>query len=182
VKRAVKQKYTAGVFRQATLHRTRHVRRVARFRARRGSFTWRGAKRLAPGYYFAQVRVRSGSATDLRRFPMVLRKRRFHRLRTYYGRASCKLLRIVRLSGPAFGGKTRTSLGIRFRTLRSGRATITVKRGKRTIRRFKVAWTGKATVRRKLRARGVRRGRYRVTVAARSGRARQTATLFAHRI
>jgi hypothetical protein len=182
VKRAVKRRYTAGVYRQAKLHRTLHVRRVARFRARRGSFTWRGGKRLGPGYYFAQVRVKAGSAIDLRRFPVVLRKRRFHRLRGYYGRASCKLLRIVRLSGPAFGGKTRTSLGIRFRTLRSGRATITVKRGKRTIRRFKVAWKGKTTVRRKLRARGLRRGRYRVTVAARSGRTRQTAALFARRI
>jgi hypothetical protein len=182
VKRAVKRRYTADVFRQATLRRTKHVRRVAHFGARKGSFTWRGSKRLGAGYYFAQVRVRSGKAIDLRRFPVVLRKRRFHRLRQYYGRASCKLLRIVRLSGPTFGGKTKTSLGIRLRTLAKGRATVTVKRGKRRVKRFTLSWKHRATILRKLRARGHRRGTYKVTVAARSGKVRQTVTLYARRI
>jgi hypothetical protein len=130
------------------------------------------------------VRVKSGSAIDLRRFPFLLRRHRFHPLRQYYRRASCKLLAIARLSGPAFGGWTRTSLAIDFRTIRRGRVTIVVKRGSKTVRRFKVARTGTKTLQRKIvvRRRHVPRGRYTVTITAAAGSVREKATLVARRI
>jgi hypothetical protein len=184
VKRAVKLRYRADVYRQATLHRTGHARRVARLGLRKGSFTWKGKPKLPDGFYFAQVRVRSGNATDLRRFPVSLRHGRFHRLRQYYGRASCKLLAVARLSGPAFGGRTRTSLAIDFRTIRSARVTITIKRGSKTVRRFKVARSGRKTLQRKLSVRHGRvlPGNYVVTISAVAGRVKQKATLVARRI
>jgi hypothetical protein len=181
VKRNVKRRYRADVFRKAALHRTGHARRVLRLGLRKGSFTWRGSRKLRPGYYFAQVRVRSGSTSDLRRFPLLRRRGRFHHLRQYYGRATCKLLRIARLSGPSFGGRTRTSLRISFRTLRSGRATVTVKRRGKTVKRFKPRWKGAKTVLLKLRARRLPRGTYRVRIAARGGALRQKATLYSRR-
>jgi hypothetical protein len=182
VKRRVKSKYSASVFLKGTLHRTADARTVARFRPRNGSFTWRGSRKLAPGYYVAQVRVKSGKTFDLRRFPVLLRKGRFHRLHQYWGRASCKLLRIVRLSGPVFGGQLHTSLLISFRTNRTGKATVTVRRGSRVVKRYKMSWKGAKTVRRRLHALHLKRGSYSVTVAARAGKSRQTVKLYSRRI
>jgi len=180
VKRKVKRTYSAALYRQATLRRTKHVHRVRSFGSRRGSFNWRGSKKLGPGYFFAKVRVRSSAKTvDERRFPLVLKHGRFHRVHQYYGRATCKLLRLVRLSGPAFGGGGRSPLKVRFATLRSGRATITVRRAGRLVKRFKVSWKGRRNVLRKLPARGHRRGLYKVTVRAGNG---QTVTLYSRRI
>ncbi|MDX6562182.1 MAG: hypothetical protein QOD65_1996, partial [Gaiellales bacterium] len=78
----------------------------------------------------------------------------------------------------------RTSLLIQLRTSRTAKATITVKRGKKTVRRFKIAHTGTKNVRRKLRARGthLRRGTYKVTIAVVRGKSRQTATRVTHKI
>jgi hypothetical protein len=182
VKRRVKSKYSASLFIKGKLHRTADARTVARFRKHKGSFTWRGSRKLAPGYYVAQVRVKSGKTFDLRRFPVLLRHGRFHRLHQYWGRASCKLLRIARLSGPAFGGRYNTSLLISFRTNRSGRAVVTVRRGKKVVKRYKPSWKGARTVRRRLRSLHLRRGSYSVTVAARAGKSRQTVKLYSRRI
>jgi hypothetical protein len=182
VKRAVTAKYEASVYRQATLKRTGHAKRVAVFKSRTGSFTWHGSKKLADGYYFAQVKVKNGKATDVRRFTFTLKKRRFHALRQYYARASCKLLAIARLSGPAFGGRTRTSLAFALKTLTSGSATVTIKRGKKTIKRFKYAKTGTKTIRGKLRAATAKRGVYTVTIVASAGGVREQAVLVARRI
>jgi photosystem II stability/assembly factor-like uncharacterized protein len=182
VKRRVKSKYTAKVFRKGTLQRTADAKTVVRFRARKGSFTWRGSRKLAPGYYVAEVRVKSSKTFDLRRFPVLLRKGRFHRLHQYWGRASCKLLRIVRLSGPVFGGQLHTSLLISFRTNRTGKATVTVRRGSRVVKRYKMSWKGAKTVRRRLHALHLKRGSYSVTVAARAGKSRQTVKLYSRRI
>jgi hypothetical protein len=182
VKRRVKSKFTASVFRKGTLHRTTDAKTVVRFRARKGSFTWHRKGKLAPGYYVAQVRVKSGKTFDLRRFPVLLRGDKFHRLRPYWGRASCKLLRIVRLSGPAFGGRLHTSLLISFRTVRSGRAVVTVRRGKHVVKRYKARWKGARTVRRRLRSLHLPRGNYSVVVAARAGKTRQTVKLYSRRI
>jgi hypothetical protein len=174
--------YTADVYHSATTKRTLHARRVARLGTRKGSFTWKGSKRLKSGYYFAQVRARGGKASDIRRFPVFLSRGRFKRLRDYYGRATCNLLGIARLSAPTFGGRTRTSLGIRLYPRQTGRATITVKRGKKTIKRFKVTLNGGAKILRKVRAKHLARGNYVVTVVATSGRTRQTAKLVSKRI
>jgi hypothetical protein len=182
VKRKVKGLYRADVFRQASLHRTHHVRRVARLGRRRGSFTWHGSRRLRAGYYYAEVRIRVGSTTDVRRIALLRRGGRFHRLHRFYGRARCRLFRITRLSGPAFGGRTRSPLAVSLRTRRSGRATVTVTRSSKRIRRFTARWSGVKTVVRKLKARRLPRGTYRVTIAARSGSVNQTATLYARKI
>jgi hypothetical protein len=178
VKRIVAAKYTAQIFRKGTLRRTADGKTVVRFKAHTGSFTWPGSRKLPPGYYVAQVRVKSGNTFDLRRFPVLLQKRRFHRLGQYWSTASCKLLRIVRLSGPVFGGQLHTSLLISFRTIRSGKATVTVKRGSRVIKRYKPSWKRAKTVRFRLPARGLRRGTYSVTVAGRAGSTRQTVRVF----
>jgi photosystem II stability/assembly factor-like uncharacterized protein len=182
VKRQVASKYTARLFRKGTLRRTADGRTVARFGSHKGSFTWRGSRRLGAGYYVAEVRVKSGKTFDLRRFPVLLQRQRYHRLRQYWGTASCKLLRIVRLSGPAFGGQLHTSLLISFRTNRSGHGVVTVRRGGHVVKRYKASWKGARTVRRRLRALHLKRGSYSVTVAARAGKSRQTVTLYSRRI
>jgi photosystem II stability/assembly factor-like uncharacterized protein len=182
VRRQVKSKYTASIFRTATLGRTTRAKTVARFKPHNGSFTWHGSRKLGAGYYVAQVRVRSGKTFDLRRFPVLLRRGKFHRLRGYWGRASCKLLGIVRLSGPAFGGRSHTSLLISFRTVRSGRAVVTVRRGSHVVKRYKPSWKGARTVRLRLRSLHLRPGTYSVTVSARAGKSRQTVKLYSRRI
>jgi hypothetical protein len=75
------------------------------------------------------------------------------------------------LSRSVFGGQGR-GLAIRFRLSRRATVRVTVSRGSRTVRRFRVRAYRAGNHRLYLRARGLRRGDYRVTL--RAGTTRQT--------
>ena len=155
-------------------------RRVKRFSGRSGSFTWNGrGARLGRGWYV--VHIRRGAA--LRRLALQRRGGRFRRRGGFDRRPSCDLVRTFRLAGPVFGGSRRASLRAVVRVARRARVRVTVRRGRRVVLRFATRTVRAGhTLRLRLKDHGIRRGRYTVRLAARSGRTVVRATLAARRL
>jgi len=170
VSRRVRRSFTVDVLRNT---RGRHVlagSRVARFTGRTRSFTWKG-RHAGAGYY--TVRLRLGG--DTRQFALVRRHGRFHRRPAIETATGCTLVRSARLSGPAWGGANRRSLRVAVALVRKGTITITVRRGKKVVRR---AHTGRVTLRPGHR----QRGDYRVTIVARAASLSQRVVLTSHKL
>ena len=152
--------------------------RVGGVRRRSRSFTWR--RSLAPGIYVARFRMhRGGRLFDIRR--VVFERTRSGRIRSlpeHHRRESCQLVRQFKLERPAFGGTRRIPLRVSYRLARPADVTVTVMRGRRTVRRFvdRDRRAGR-TYRHSLR--GLRRGEYRVRIRASSGDEQVSATLAA---
>jgi dienelactone hydrolase len=169
----VRPRTTVEVFRQ-TLHGriTRQVR-VARFARRAGAFTWNGrsnvgrARRVPAGaVYSARFRGAGGAVKHV----TLLRRPggRFVRRGTFRTLAGCGAIRDATLARPVFGGAARKPLDVRFRLNAAARAEVTVKRGRRTVRRFKARLRQPGrTIKLRLPARATRRGAYHVTITAR---------------
>ncbi len=142
-------------------------RLVVSFRRRSRPFVWSGRVRGRPvraGYY--EARFRSGR--EVRRVAVLRRGGRFVRLPAFQRGGNCDGLSAVRLGGPAFGGKARQPLGIVYRLAQPGRVSVVVRRGRRTIKRFKARRQSPGkTYRLRLRTRV--RGPVRVTLTARIG-------------
>jgi hypothetical protein len=171
------------VFRVSAGRRVLRERRVASFTDRSRSFTWR--TRLAPGLYFARFRMFDGRRVyDTQR--VVFERTRsgaFRRRPGHHRRNACALLRAFKLERPAFGGRDRTPLRLSYRLTAGADVSVTVTRGRRTIKRFvsRRRAAGR-TYRLALPARGLSRGDYRVRLRAVSGEDQISATLVARRI
>jgi hypothetical protein len=101
-----------------------------------------------------------GGRMDTRRFALSRPAGRFRSLPAYTRPERCELLRSFSLSGPAFG---RRGLGVVPRTVEPARAVLRLHRGRRTVRRVRLGTVQAQAERRlRLRARGLRRGRYAV--------------------
>ena len=168
----------------------RAPRRVARFTRLRG-FRWNGrqnlrgrGRRVVGGYYFARFRTAGPiGGVDTRRIAFRRVRGRFVRRPPFQRRESCGFLRSFRLSGPAFGGRTRRPLGIAYRTGRRARVSVVVRRGRKVIRRYRARSRRAGRVHRlRLPSRRLRPGTYRVTVRAKAGRTRARATLSSSRL
>jgi hypothetical protein len=168
VSRRVKRPFTADVFRTS---RGRRVisRRVAHFK-RTHSFTWKG-RGAGAGYYVARLTLNG----DTRRVALVRRRGRFHRRPAIATAAGCTLIRSAKLSGPAWGGSNRRRLGVSVRLVRKGAVTITIRRGKKVVRRS----TARSV---SLRPRDLRRGDYRVTIVARAASLSRRAVLTSRKL
>ncbi len=187
VSRRVKRAFTVDVFQSSHGRRVLGQRRIAHFTGRRRSFTWNGRRRpgmprVTSGVYFARVSMRAGAQTDVRRTALSRSHGRFHRRAAFHAPAGCRLLSDAKLSGPAFGGRTRRPLGIALRLARSGRVTVTARQGARRLKRWSVHPSTTAFKRLRLPARLARRGDVRVTLVARTGTTRQTVRLTARRL
>jgi hypothetical protein len=183
VKARTESPVTAELLRVASLRRLRRPRMLERV-TRAGGFTMAGPR--ANGVYVARISTLTpGGRVDVRRFAFVRRRGRFHRLRSYVTPERCELLRSVALSGPAFGGRRKPHrLGVSVRTVEPARAVLRLRRGRRTLRRLRLGTVRPERARRvRLRARGLRRGRYAVelSVTARDGRV-ERARLGANRL
>jgi hypothetical protein len=171
------------VFRVSAGRRVLRERRVASFSGRRGSFTWR--TRLKPGMYFARFRMFDGGrGYDTQR--VVFERTRSGAVRVrpgHHQRNSCRLVRTFKLERPAFGGRTRTPLRIAYRMTARSDVTVTVKRGRRTVKRFvtRGAAAGRV-VRLTLPSGKLARGDYSVQLRAVSGENQVSVTLAARRI
>ena len=173
VRRAEKRKFRVVVRRHTAGQRVlRRATRVVRFRKRSKSFVWRPDRTLRRGYYSARVSMRLESKRrDVREFALKRGAKRFSKRPKFARRKSCRTLRYMRLSGPAFGGRGDRPLGIAFRLGREATVSLRVARGKRVVRRYApVVRAAGPTYRVRLPATELRRGEYVVKmVVTRSG-------------
>ncbi len=186
VRFTVRSRTTVEVFRQ-TLHGriTRQVR-VARFPRPGRAFTWngratvRGRRVPAGAVYTARFRGAGGAVKHV-----TLARRaggRFVRRGTFRTLAGCGTIRDATLARPVFGGRGDRSLRIRFRLNTTARVDVTIRRGKRLVRRFR-ARDRRAGRTIRLSAQAAHGGAYRVTITARPvGAPPQTIRLTAIRI
>ncbi len=152
-------------------------RLIKGFARRSKAFSWSGAKRLADGWYIARVGAlgRTGRV-DLREFAFrVSDGRVLVSKRGYALRERCALLRRATLGSPVL----RASPKVRVTLAARAKVSVTVSRGGRVVRRVNARTLKAGTRRVALGALG--RGTYRVTVVARRGKQRSTATLAARR-
>ncbi|MEA2294991.1 MAG: hypothetical protein QOE86_2630, partial [Solirubrobacteraceae bacterium] len=185
VVRRVKAKFTVDVFQQARGRKVIGQRRIAHFPKRAKSFTWKGAKGT-DGLYFARVSVKAGGKTDARRPVFQRVGGRFRTRPAFYGNASCRILRLAKLSGPAFGGVKRTALGIALQTGQKADVVVTAtqKAGKTTKRleRWTVKVRDTKTHRLTLPSRKAKAGDVQVTLVATAGTVKQTVKLTSKRL
>ncbi len=171
------------VARGSRVLRARRV--VRRFSGRRASFTWNGrGAGVTDGWYVARIRLRgSGGGAAVRRFALERRRGRFRRRPSFARGPSCDPIRRFSLSRPVFGGRRGAPLGIAVRVSQRARVSLTARRGRRVVRRFRARTVPAGRTRRlRLPAAGLPRGRYTIRVAARRGGGVVRAALGARRL
>jgi beta-glucosidase len=175
----VPRRVTVDVFRQTRGRTIVGEKRVARFRGRTRSFTWR-ARGAGAGYYTVRVRT-SGTS---RRFAFVRRRGHFRARPAFERREGCGVLTRFKLERPAFGGRFNQPLLVAYRLAEDAQVTVTVLRGSAVIRRFKPRSDRAArTYRLRIASERLRRGDYTVRLVARSASGRTlTARVRARRL
>ena len=183
---AAGRRFDVSVFRESAGRRVLGERRVAHFRARRGSFNWSGrGRKVGDGLYVVRYSAPlAGGRVDVRRLVVQRVKGRFRHRPDYYRRASCGTLVSYKLTRPVFGGRTNRALGIAFRVANTSRVAVSVLRGKRVIKRFKTTTRQRnLTHRLRLESKRLRRGDYKVRITVtRKGAKPLTATLTSRRL
>ncbi len=168
--RAAGGRVAVDVFRAATARRVGKLRRVARFRNRSRSFTWKG-RGVRAGTYYTRVRLRG----DVRRHAFARRSGRFRARPAFARRDGCGPIRAFKLERPVFGGPARP-LRVSFRLAAPGRARVDVLRGGKVVRRVSNRRRqGLRTYRLRIAARGLERGTYRVRLRAGGARSKLAA-------
>ena len=168
---------------------TREVR-VAVFRNRERGVVWNGKanvkrRKLRNGVYFVRFRGKGVGRRDWRRHTLVRKRGRFHLRRTFYRPDSCGFLSSAKLYRPVFGGRQRYPLRVAFRVSREATVTVAVRRGGRTVKRWRKRGLRPRTTHRVLFRKSGRqwaRGRYRVVIRARGTGSKARAVLVAHRL
>ena len=182
---------TVDLFRQSSGSQVLGERLVRRFRDVRGAVRWNGRDRrgraLGDGIYIARFSAKAANGLrDTRRIALVRRNGRFARLPAYSGTDGCGIVRSFKLERPVFGGRTNRALNLSFRLGEQATATVTVRRGSRTVRTFRArAYAAGRThrLRSTVKRSTFPRGRYRVVLSVRDARGRVTTrTLTAQRI
>lgn len=165
---------TVDVF-QATKKKNKAV---ASFKNKTKSFKWKGKKGLRKGIYFVRISgVGSTSQRDDRFFPLTYKKR-FRNTKAFARTGSCGFLSLYRLSAPAFG----KTLQIGVVTTENASVQITVKRGKKTVKRFKANTTANRASTFKLGGKKLKKGVYSVTLKATGGGKSITDRLFTKKL
>ena len=164
----------------------RHVypdHRVAHFPKRTKDFTFAAkGKRYGDGIYFARFTLKAKRINDVRRVALVRRKGVFHARPAFYAQSRCVLLRSAKLHHAAWGGSNRIALGVYFSLRKAGAATVTIRKGAKVVRKQAYPKARTTAHRLSLASGKLARGDYRVTIAARSGKTRETVTLTAKKI
>jgi hypothetical protein len=165
------------------------AKRVARFTNRVGGFAWNGkptvkGAKVADGVYVVRYTIaKRAGKSEVRQVTLERRKGKWRKLRDFERRPSCDALAGFTLYRPVFGGKSKRSLRIGYRLARAGTTTIVVKRGKKTVKRFKAKKaSAKKTYVQRLGLKGLKRGDYTVTLTLVRGKAKTTAKLSARRL
>ena len=139
------------------------LRRVAQ-RKTAGSFTWRPSA-LARGTYVARFAVKTANGqTDSRLRTFEVAGNRLKGVAAFRRDPSCGMLERFELSQPLFGAK---GVRVTYRLDRTAAVTLRIVRGGKTVRRHDTATrSGERTYSQALR--GLRPGRYRILLSARS--------------
>ena len=169
--RKVSAKATVSVFQQSAGRTITGERLVARFANRATSFTWNGratrrGRRVADGFYLVRYAIGRGAGADVRRVVLERRRGRFIKRADFHRRATCDALPSFKLERPVFGGRTNRALNVSFRLADPARATVTVLRGAKVVKRFgPTQRRAGVTQRVRLGAKGLPRGNYRVRIS-----------------
>ena len=168
-RRALPRKVRVDVFRESYGRRIA-TRRVALFRNRTRSFTWRPrGGRLGDGAYFVRFAMPlPNNRVDLRRVALRRVRGRFHVRPPFYRRQGCGLIASFKLSRSVFGGRADAPLGVAFVVNRRARVVVELRRNGRVVRRFGPidARADLRATRIRIPARGLRRGDYQVRIQA----------------
>ena len=188
--RALRRRVTVDVLRHSRGARVlRTLRRVKRFSGRSRSFTWtgRGGRAKAPGYFTVRLRMRlPGGGVDERR--VVLERRRggrFVRRPASVRRSSCRLFTRFVLRSPVFGGTARRRQSVHYALARTARTRVDLLRGQRVVRRLQRTRRVRAGRARAVTVRpgSLPRGTYRVRLTIRrSGARARSVTLVTRRL
>ena len=133
--REARRRVAVDVFQRSSGRHVLGNRRVARFRDRTRSFTWR-ARGATDGYYVVRFRMPVGDRTDVRRIVVQREDGRFRPRPAAERRPSCGILTRLRLGAPVFGGTRRRSLTISFGLREPTRVRVEVRRKGRVVRRL----------------------------------------------
>ena len=158
---------TVEVRRQSAGRRIGRQRRVARFRGRHAGFRWAARARLRPGYYAVSFRSRArDGSTHIRRVAVRRGRGRFRRAPALERGKPCGLVRHFALRRSVFGGAGRgRPLVVALRLGEARRASVVVRRRGRAVKRFRArTYAAGRTHTLRLSPRGLRRGRYRITL------------------
>ena len=184
--RSVARPVSIDVFRVSQGQRVLTERLVKRFSAKTKAFTWdgRGSKPVGDGYYFVRFTLREASGlTDKRRLVLQRSHGRWHLRPAYYGRLGCATVRSFKLLRPVFGGPGRRALGISVVLTRPASVAVTVRHGKRVVKRFAARFVAaNRTYRVSLPSKRLARGDYRVSIEVRQGSERVVNTLTSRRL
>ena len=141
------------------------AKRVAKFTGKTKSFKWKGKKGLKRGSYFVRMTgIGSSSQRDERFFPLTFKKK-FRNGQAFARTGSCGFLSLYRLSAPAFGKR----LQIGVVTTEAAKVQITVKRGKKVVKRFKGDTAANRAKTFKLSGKKLKKGVYKVSLTATGG-------------
>jgi hypothetical protein len=186
-KRSVSKPVAVRVYLQTRGRRIIGSRLVARFTKRTGPFAWNGranvrGQRVIDGYYVARLQVPVGRSSDQRQLGLRRSGGRFRSLPPFVRNPVCAALSGFGLNRPVFGGSNNRGLVVYYRLHRTSRVTITLKRGKRVVKRFRAATQRQGPYRRGISARRLRVGVYQVVLTATSGGKTTRAKLTARRL
>ena len=124
---------------------------------------------LPDGAYVVRLRIRAANGrVDERQFPFRVRRGAMRREPLFARADRCDPLERFELDSPVFGGRRRKPLRISYQLDRDAKVALTVKRGRRTVKRAVRRRARGARVYRVRVPGRVRRGRYRVTISART--------------
>jgi hypothetical protein len=187
--RRMTQPVSVEVLSQSSGRNASKAKRVARFTNRVGGFAWNGkptvkGAKVRDGIYTVRYTItkRKGKS-EVRQVTLERKKGKFKVLRDFERRPSCDALSGFTLYRPVFGGKTNRSLRIGYRLAKAGTTTVVVKRGKTTVKKFKVTKAkAKKTYVQRLAVKGLKRGDYTVTLTLVRGKVKTTAKLSARRL
>jgi Zinc carboxypeptidase len=173
--RRVRAPITVDVF-QTSNNRRRvfQERLVARFRGQFKPLLWndrkaRKGRKVTDGYYFVRLRMNLGAAkADYRRVTLRRKNGRWYKRPPHYRKESCSLLTSYKLLRPVFGGRNGKAVAASYRVTRRARASLTIMRGKRVVRRGRMrVRRADITYRQRLFPRGLPRGDYRFVLRVR---------------
>ena len=183
-KRFVDRPVAVDVFQVSRGRKPLPNNRVAKFRKKTSSFRWNGKGAQGDGIYFVRYRVRGAAGKiDTRRHVVQRRNGKWRKRPPHFRRGSCDLVPSFKLTFPTFGGTTNRTLGISYRLSTKARVSVTVKRGKQVVRKYRTVRrkAGKRFVLR-LPAAGLARGDYRVKLVAKAGKRKVRSKLVARRL
>jgi hypothetical protein len=143
---------TRGVFKKSKL--------IKRFRGKTKAFTWKGARKLGTGSYYARFTMKlPDGSTDLRRVALRRVGGRFKRAKRFYQLINCGVFSTWELGGSVFGGSKGIPLKISYKLARGADSVaVVVRRGNKVVKRLRGPGGARKTFSYKMPARKVKRG------------------------